>query len=126
MPLFGPPNVLPVAAATPAGGVALVNGTPAILTWTVPNDGLEHPAALLASLAVTATETGGAITIGYTAPDGTATTHTVFAAGQAGPDVIVMGAPFDLVVKAGTAVTIAQSSALTGGTARLFAKILGS
>jgi hypothetical protein len=113
-------------AATPAAGYTLVNGTGAVITWTAPSDGQNHRVQIFASLSVTSSETGGAIQCSYTAPDGTSTGHTVYGAGQTGPDVIVQGAPFSVVIKAGTAFTISQTSALTAGAAVLFAEIWGS
>jgi hypothetical protein len=113
-------------ASTVATGYVLVNGTGTVISWTAPNDGNPHRVVLLASLAVTVTEVGGQITCSYTAPDGTATSHTVYSSGQAATDVIVMGAPFSIIIGANTTFTVTQNAALTSGAAKLFAEIWGS
>lgn len=118
--------VLQRQVTTPPAGYTLVNGTGTVIAWTAPNDGVQHRVQLFASLSVTATETGGTIIVSYTAPDGTSTSHTVYAAGQIAVDVIVQGAPFAIIVKAGTTVTLSQSAALTAGASVLFAEIWGS
>jgi hypothetical protein len=111
-------------AATPVAGVALVNGTPSILTWTAPADGAQHRVSVLATLDVTSTETGGAVGVTVTAPDGTSGTLSLFAGAHTaalyGPV-----APMDLIIESGSTVTIAQTSALTGGAATVWAEIWG-
>jgi len=113
-------------AATPAAGYTMVNGTGTIISWTAPNDGNNHRVHLFASLSVTVTEVGGAITCSFTAPDGTSTSHTVYAAAQVATDVIVQGSPFSMVIKANTTFTLTQNTALTSGASVLFAEIWGS
>lgn len=125
MPLFPGTTALFVQAATAVGGYALVNGTGNIITWTTPNDGLLHRFAIFAALHVASTETGGQITVSYTLPDATATTHTLFGAGNATGDQ-APALPFLLTVQANTAVTVKQATALTGGTAVMWAEIWGS
>ena len=112
-------------ATTPPAGYTLINGTGNVITWTAPNDGVPHRLQLYASLEVISSETGGQITCAYTAPAGTATTHTVYAAGQAGPDVIVQGAPFSVIIRPGSVFTVAQASALTVGASILYCEIWG-
>lgn len=118
---------LGLLATTGAGGFALVNGTPNVLTWTAPNDGGIHRALLLATLRVAVTEVGGAISVSFTTPDGTPFTAPVVA-GAAGAGLALISAFGNafLPVRAGTTVTVAQSSALTVGSATLWAELWGS
>lgn len=110
-------------ASTPAAGFALQNATPAILSWTAPNDGNVHRVLVIASLDVTSAATGGAVSITYTMPDGNSHTSTVFAASQtAGGHIIATG----VSVQANTTVTITESSTLTLGAATLWADIWGN
>jgi hypothetical protein len=111
-------------AATPAAGFALQNGTPAITSWQVPNDGQEHRVTVFASLDVTSLQTGGAVTVTITDPGGTVGTHTLYAGGVA-PGSVAPGV-FVMIVKAGTTVSLAQSTAQTAGAAVLYAEIWGS
>ena len=112
-------------AATPVAGVALVNGTPTILTWSVPNDGQDHRFAHFGSASISSASTGGQVVCSYTAPDSANTTHTVFPATQA-QSVVTVQNNFSVVVKAGSTVTVAQSTALTGGAETVWAEIWGS
>lgn len=105
-------------------GVALVNGTPVILSWAVPADGRRHRFQLIASLTVASLETGGEVDLAWTAPDGTVISGVpVFAAGLAAG---VSAGFFSRLVKPGTTVTFSQGSALTGGAATLWAELWGS
>jgi hypothetical protein len=112
-------------ASTGAGGFALQNGTPTILTWTAPNDGQLHTGFVTGSLAVSTAETGGQIN----------------AYGpQAGTGVVIQGAgktagqwtfpnsagSFTFSLQPGQSVTIAQATALTAGAAILYAEIWAS
>ena len=111
-------------AATPVAGVALVNATPNILTWTAPSDGALHRVSILATLDVTSGATAGALGVTITAPDGTSGTLSLFAGGHTaalyGP-----AAPMDLIVQSGSTVTVAQTSGLSGGAATVWAEIWG-
>lgn len=109
--------------AAPLAGVALVNGTPNITSWTVPNDGNIHRVMLVVGLAVSVLEVGGQVSVTFTDPAGTARTKTVFAAALGtGYQTASLG-PFQ--VGPNETVTIAQSTALTGGAAVLWAEIWG-
>lgn len=105
-------------AATPQAGVALVNGTPAFLTWTAPNDGKNHDVLVFNSLSVTVAETGGLIQISFTAPSTAARQFPPFAGGAAIGDYYNFQS---FTVKPGTTVTVAQASALTLGAAQYWA-----
>jgi hypothetical protein len=113
----------PVATTGPTG-FALQNGTPSIISWTTPSDGNLHRVTMFITWDVTSTETGGAFGMTWTAPDGGAGALALSAGGSAA------GAhtptPFSAVCRAGTTVTLAQTSALTGGAATLWAEMWGS
>ncbi len=110
-------------AATVAAGFALQNATPTILTWTAPNDGALHRFTLVTVQHVTSAETGGAVSLSFTAPDGTAVTGVSVYAGGSGTGV--SAASFDRLIQANTTVTVAQSSALTAGAALVWAQLWG-
>jgi hypothetical protein len=112
-------------AATPAGGVALVNGTPNILTWTTPNDGLIHRFTVFAVVTVTVNMVGGDTDVGFTAPDGTICGHSLIGGGATvGFDGNL--SPNTWLCEANTSVLVLQGSALTGGAAKIWAEIWGS
>jgi hypothetical protein len=119
---------LALRAATPAAGVALVNGTPAILSWTTPNDGNLHRFQVFLSMDVISTYTGGQIVVTFTSPGGNSVAWGVYAAGAATGAGWNYGEIFlaPTFVKAGTTVTISQGTALTAGAATLQAEIWGS
>lgn len=99
-------------ARTPAGGFALQNGTPTILSWTAPNDGQEHQAIVAATLTVSAAETGGQVFMRWTS-GGVAQVQTAF-----NPN-LAAGAFYQLValVDPGTTIHLDQNTALTAGAA---------
>lgn len=117
-------------ASTGVAGFNLVNGTPVILSWTTPNDGLLHRVVFFSSIHVTSTETGGEIDIATVNPDGSAV------GGAASGDDIYAGGlsagthtPFNYfgtIVGPNTTVQLLQGTALTGGAAILWAEIWGS
>lgn len=112
-----------IVATTGTTGYTLVNGTGNILTWTAPSDGNLHRVVLFADLDVSSGTTGGAIQLTYTNQAGDSQSVTELSGTQSG------GAhrAFDgMLVKAGTTVTLAQSSAMTGGAATLTAEIWGN
>lgn len=112
-------------ATTGIGGFALQNATPTILSWTPPADGQLHRVLIFASLHVTATETGGLIGVSYDLPDLANTSHTLFSASQA-TGSIPLPVQISVIVAAGQPVIVNQGSALTAGTATLWAEIWGS
>lgn len=113
-----------VQATTGTAGYTLVNGTGTILSWTAPNDGLLHRAAVSGSLFASALETGGNISLLYTDPGGNANTTAVWAGGLNGANA---GTAKFVSVKAGTAVTLQQTVALSaGGPSTLWAELWAS
>lgn len=121
---------IPVAAGlakqadTGPAGFALQNATPVILTWTAPNDGNAHPVIVIASQYVTSAETGGAVSVSATVPNGNSGSPTLFSAGH-GTGLFPPSSPIALIVEAGSTVTVQQSSALTAGAATVWAQIWG-
>lgn len=115
---------LALQAATPVAGVALINGTQNIITWTAPNDGLLHRVLVFINASVTVSETGGACGTSITSPDGT--THVPGTLGGGSTAGSLPNVTQSLFVKAGTTVTVQQTSALTAGTAVVWADIWAS
>ena len=125
MPLFPSQQALTLQAATPVAGVALVNGTPNILTWTPPNDGKLHRFTVFAVVTATVTMVGGDTDVGFTAPDGTVCGHSLIGGGATvGFDGNL--SPNTWLCEANTSVLVLQGSALTGGAAKIWAEIWGS
>ena len=103
-------------------------GTPSILTWTAPSDGNLHRVLVFAVLHVTSNETGGQCSITVTLPDGTTSQKTVFSAAQNTGVFwpISFSYPQMQLIEAGTTVTVAQTSALTGGASTVWFELWGS
>jgi len=104
-------------------GFALQDATPQILTWTAPNDGNQHHVRVDTNLYVTSAETGGAIQVTSTLPNGTAVAGLQHAAG--------LGTGFahaiiEYLIEPGSTITLQQSSALTVGAATLWAELRGT
>lgn len=113
-------------AATPAAGFALQNGTPTILSWAVPSDGQQHPVTVFASIGVTSPQTGGGVICNATAPDGTSNGFTIFGGGLGAGFRANTATVASLIVGAGSAVTLQQQSAQTGGAALVWAELWGA
>lgn len=116
-------TITTLATATPLGGFPLQNGTPQILSWTAPADGNIHRVTLVTALHVTSNETGGQVTLNTTLPDGTAANPVVYTGGTAAS---IGQFSTDRIVQPGSTVTLAQTTALTGGAAVLWAELWGS
>jgi hypothetical protein len=113
-------------ASTGAGGYALVNGTGTVITWTAPNDGQVHRFAVLSTIDVATTETGGQINVTYTVPNGNSASNGLYTAGLAAGHNNLAAGTFLKSVAPGSTVSVTQSSALTGGASTLWAEIWGS
>jgi hypothetical protein len=120
--LFEAAQLAPVAS-TGIGGYTLTagGGTVPGLAWTAPSDGNTHYFCLFSELAVSSAESGGAITVSYTDPGGTARTQTPYAAAL-GAGAHVSAAGMQIPVAPGSTVTFSQA-ALTGGAAILYATL---
>lgn len=119
---------LPIVAQTPAAGFALQNGTPSILSWTAPDDGKMHQFGVISVTHVTSNETGGGVEALYTSFTGASNTHftTLLSANLTTDTIGQGGTTLYGIVAPGTAVTLQQISALTGGAALVWATLLGS
>lgn len=115
-------SMLQKVADTGTAGFALQNATPNILTWTAPDDGAQHPFLIMASVQVTAAETGGAV--GLTFPLGGIFTPDipVFAGSVSTNDGTVVGG----VADPNTTIYLKQTTALTAGAATVYAQIWAS
>lgn len=125
MATSGGPVGFGIVGKTGAAGIALVNGTPTIMTWTAPNDGQMHAVMFIGAKVVASQETGGAVTLNFTV-DGNAETANVFgggAAAQVQPMAINAATIGIRPVDPNTTVTLTQSSALTGGASTLFGNL---
>lgn len=122
-PAFGqmPTGGLQLVAATPNAGFALQNATPTILSWTAPNDGQKHHFLVYCTIVVAVTEVGGAV--GLTSVLGGQSGSPQINAGAAAGPALVNGNYRAGICDPGSTVSIAQTSALTGGTATLWAAI---
>ena len=106
------------------GPVALINGTPTLVpAITIPNDNVLHLLLITCTVDVTTTETGGAVQVVVTQPNGHTITTNLQAGGTGGPGLGV-GTPIFLVVPGGTTIQVNQSSALTVGNASVSGRIL--
>jgi hypothetical protein len=115
-----------VLASTENSGYALTNGTGAIISWTAPSDGNLHLVFLLGALNVTASDTGGQIGGHYTDVGGNVLDNVLLATS------LTTGVQYFnnitrqlLVIKDGVTVSINQDTALSAGTAVLYAAIIG-
>lgn len=116
---------LRLLATTGDQGYALVNGTGVVISWTAPADGELHRFTVFATMNVTSGETGGAISIFFTMPDGTNTNFTLMPGGQ-GDGFNFSEFVYLVTIEPGSTVNISQTSALTGGAAKMWAEIWGS
>ena len=114
-----------ITAETSATGVALINGTQTILTATVPNDGKVH---LLVGASVvkdvTTALTGGKITIKWTTGAGDTRAVSTGLTTVTAHSISVVYTTASLTLKAGTLVTLEQTTAMTAGAAKVYAKIV--
>ena len=114
---------LKLQAATPMAGFALQNGTPTILSWTTPNDGQQHRVIVYGEIHVSNAETGGQVNSAGMTPDGTSFTVLTFGGGQG---VGVVRKNLDTwIIAPNTTFSLVQNTALTAGTAILWAEIWG-
>ena len=120
---FNAGATLPLQVPAPIAGFALQNGTPTIAEWTAPNDGNVHYVSVFGATAVTSAETGGAIKMTATAPNGTTGNPSLDAGSNAVG--LVAWSTHNLPVQPGSTTTVQQTSALTVGAALAFCAIFG-
>ncbi len=120
------PAGIPITAETSSTGVALINGTQTILTATVPNDGKPHTLIYWYIKHVITAITGGAVAMDWTSLIGTAyndaTSVVSVSYNYHPPATAVKGTHMN--VKPGATVTFNQTSAMTAGAAKVYAKIV--
>ena len=107
-------------AATAFAGFSLQNGTPDILTWTAPNDGVAHTFLISGSMRATSSTTGGEVKARAYTPDGGAefTNWTLSSPTQATgahPVAITSG-----IMAPATTLYIEQTTAMTAGGAKIW------
>lgn len=115
----------PITAETPATGVALIDGLQTILSVPVPNDGNMHTiVSAWAIKDVSAALTGGAVSISWTPYKGTDQTLTDSASTALVYETNVVFTSAITSLKPGTTVTVKQTTAMTAGAAKVYAKIV--
>ena len=112
-------------ATTGTSGYALVNGTGNIITWTAPNDGNAHRAEVFFSSDVTSAATGGQIAVGFTVPDGTTVVKQILAASQSQAGYPA-ATQINVMIKAGSTISVQQYTALTAGAQTVWAELWAS
>lgn len=118
-----PALALAQQATTGTAGYALVNGTGSIISWAVPGDGLLHRFAVFGEL-IAASAAGGQVNVSFTGPDGSGQNRDLIDSFTTGfYDLYAHGL---WACQAGTTVTVQQHSAMSGGTAKLWAEIWGA
>lgn len=105
---------------TGTAGVAKINGTQNILTWTAPNDTNQHRVQVTYEQRVTIAETGGAVTLTFTDPGGNGASRSLEAGGGG---VANASATQDVLIAPNTVATLSQSSALTAGATIMWAQL---
>lgn len=112
-------------ASTGAAGYTLVNATGNILTYTTPNDGQMHRVMVVGEVKVTSAQTGGAIGLTFTYPDGsTSPTASINAGGSGAGYHGLSNVTFD--VAPNTTVTLQQTSAQSAGAAVSWFELWGA
>ena len=114
----------PITAETSATGVALTATVQTILSVTVPNDGKVHTVVWWTIKKITSALTGGSIVVSWTAVLGTVltTTTTTTTGEHYMPQSASAGT--HLNVKPGTQVTLKQTTAMSAGAGKVYAKIV--
>jgi parallel beta-helix repeat protein len=111
-----------IVASVAAAGYTMINGTATILSWTAPNDGNIHLVSIFSLMRVISATTGAQVSLTFTDPSNTSKTTTWFSTTRSA-DAYSADFPqwMHLMVKPNTAVTLAQTSAMTGGAATIWA-----
>ena len=112
-----------VTAEPSATGVALINGVQTILTATVPNDGKVHQIVVTQMKDITTALTGGATAIQWDRLAGTQVALNTTATAIGIPGASTTSSPLSLAAP-GTVVTVSQTTAMTAGAAKVYAKIV--
>ena len=116
----GAQSYLLTVNTTGQSGQALVNSTPTITSFQFPSDGNAHRVVVTLQRSVTATETGGAVNVVGTSPDGNAINAQLQPGGKA---VGVYNAEANYWVQSGSTISVTQQAALTAGTSKVWVDI---
>lgn len=129
---WGNLHSLHLVASTGIDGYALQDAAAGVVSWLVPDDGVLHRAIVSTQLLVQADEVGGQIAIGVCDPGGVGHTLEVMPSDQPALSSInpTQSAFYNstsgyLLVAPNSIVSCFQASALTGGSATLWAEIWG-
>ena len=120
----GLPAAVAITAETSSTGEALTATVQTILSVTVPNDGKVHTVVWWTIKKITSALTGGSIVVSWTAVLGTVltTTTTTTTGEHYMPQSASAGT--HLNVKPGTQVTLKQTTAMSAGAGKVYAKIV--
>ena len=120
------PAGIPITAETSATGVTLINGTQTILSVTAPNDGKVHILLAASSIkTVSSAITGGATGFRWKAlPTTTQTGGTTENTGVSQYTQNVISNNIAMLIKPNTVASFVQSTAMTAGAAKVYAKIV--
>lgn len=117
-------QVMGLVATTGTAGTALINGSQTISSWTAPSDGKMHRVLVFGIQNVSSAETGGAVNVSLTMPDGNAYSPQIFG-GNAGLGGHNMS--FDVyLVQSGSVFSITQTGALSVGAATMWFELWAS
>lgn len=119
---LAPGAALTLVASTGAAGYPLVNGTGTIISWAAPADAALHRVMVVFDIDVASGQTGGTVTLAGTLPSGTQYFWQL-APGGSPSGYVYSTAGMIRTVKAGTTLTLSQSSAQTGGAATVWAEM---
>ena len=120
---YSPVSALQQVLSSGTAGFTLQNATPTILgPWTAPADNQSHVVMVLGEVAVSSAETGGAIRVQFTPPNGSQIVATIDAGAHGSATVNPYSGGL-LVVAPGTTVTIVQGTALTVGAAVAYTSV---
>lgn len=108
---------------TPQAGIALAASTPTLLSWTAPNDGVNHRVSFWASTS-SVSAVAGDIGFNFTTPDGV--TGGPFRCITGGQNGLNYAFSVQLIIKPGSTFSIVQMNALTGGSCTFWGEIWGS
>ena len=115
----------PIVAETSATGVALINGTQGTIVMVkVPGDGKVHLALVVLTIHVTTAKTGGNVSINYQTPTSATYIAKVYTTSAAGKYVDTVMVPVRPSTGFSSEVSVTQTTAMTAGAAKVYAKIV--
>jgi hypothetical protein len=119
------PSAVPVLQATTgSSGFTLLDSTPTLLTWSVPNDGQVHRVIVLGELVVTTTQAGGEVQLVFNDPAGNSRTESMWAGGL-GVGANKVNGNCAFMVGPDQTITLEQTSDQTSGSAIAYVDLWG-